>query len=147
MLHPLVRRLRRGSIRSKVRQAIDAGVGVYNGSWDLSVLSKEEEGTLLSDWILEWCHESLARMRKPYGLDYVTLVLAVVGPDNEEVATLGFGVLRSQDFYGDGDVIARLREVIGRWHKEGILTSLRAFKLSAVLFSWGDLARELLLAG
>ena len=146
MLQPLVRRLRRGTIRSKVRQAIDAGVGVYNGSWDLPVLSEEGEGAL-PDRILEWCHESLARMRKPYGLDYVTLVLAVVGSENQEVATLGFGVLRPQDFYGEGDVTARLREVIGRWHEEGILTSLQAFKLSAVLFSWGDLARELLLAG
>jgi hypothetical protein len=146
MLQPLVRRMRRGSIRSKVRQAIDTGVGVYNGSWDLSVLPEEGEGAL-SDQVLKWCHESLARMRKPYGLDYVTLVLAVVGPENQEVATLGFGVLRPQDLYGDGDVTARLREIIGRWYEEGVLTSLQAFKLSAVLFSWGDLARELLLAG
>ena len=146
MLQPLVRRLRRASIRSKVRQAIDAGVGVYNGRWDLPVPREEGAGTL-SDRVLEWCHESLARMRKPYGLDYVTLVLAVVGPENQEVATLGFGVLRPQDFYGNGDVAARLREVIGHWNEEGILTSLQAFKLSAVLFSWGDLARELLLAG
>jgi len=146
MLQPLVRRLRRGSIRSKVRQAIDAGVGVYNGSWDLTVLPEDGEGAL-SDRILGWCHESLARMRKPYGLDYVTLVLAVVGHENQEIATLGFGVLRPQDFYGDGEVTARLREVIGHWHEEGVLTSLRAFKVSAVLFSWGDLARELLLTG
>ena len=146
MLQPLVRRLRQGSIRSKVRQAIDAGVGVYNGSWNLSVPPEEGEGAL-SDRILERCRESLARMRKPYGLDYVTLVLAVVGPENQEVATLGFGVLRPQDFYGDGDVTARRREVIGRWYEEGVLISLQAFKLSAVLFSWGDLARELLLTG
>ena len=146
MLQPLVHRLRRASIRSKVRQAIDAGVGVYNGSWDLSALPEEGVATL-SDRILEWCHEALARMRKPYGLDYVTLVLAVVGPENQEIATLGFGVLQPQDFYGDGDVTARLREVVGRWNEEGILTALQALKLSAVLFSWGDLARELLLAG
>jgi len=146
MLQPLVRRLRQGSIRSKVRQAIDAGVGVYNGNWDLPT-QIELGSPALSERILEWCHESLARMRKPYGLDYVTLVLAVVGPENQEVATLGFGVLRSQDFYGDGDVTARLREVMDRWYEEGVLTSFRSFKLSAVLFSWGDLARELLLAG
>jgi hypothetical protein len=146
MLQPLVRRLRRGGIHSRVRQAIDAGVGVYNGSWDLPVLSEKGERPL-SDRILEWCHESLACMRRPYGLDYVTLVLAVLGPENQEIATLGFGVLRPQDFYGEGDLTARLREVIDRWHEEGILTSLQAFKLSAILFSWGDLARELLLTG
>jgi hypothetical protein len=146
MLQPLVRRLRHGSIRSKVRQAIDAGVGVYNGNWDLPT-QVEPGSPALSERVLEWCHESLARMRKPYGLDYVTLVLAVVGPENQEVATLGFGVLRSQDFYGDGDVTARLREVMDRWYEEGVLNSFRSFKLSAVLFSWGDLARELLLAG
>jgi hypothetical protein len=146
VLQPLVSRLRRASIRSKVRQAIDAGVGVYNGSWDLSALPEGGVGTI-SDRILEWCHEALARMRKPYGLDYVTLVLAVVGPENQEIATLGFGVLRPQDFYGDGDVTARLREVMVHWNEEEILTSLQAVKLSAVLFSWGDLARELLLAG
>ena len=146
MLQPLVRRLRRDSIRSKVRQAISAGVGVYNGSWDLSD-RRSEQDELLSDQVLAWCHLSLARMRKPYGLDYVTLVLAVVGPENQEVATLGFGVLRPQDFYGEGDVGARLREVVGHWSSEGILTAPQALKLSAVLFSWGDLTRELLLAG
>jgi hypothetical protein len=146
MLQPLVRRLRRDSIRSKVRQAISAGVGVYNGSWDLSD-RRSEEDDLLSDQVLAWCHESLARMRTPYGLDYVTLVLAIVGPENREVATLGFGVLRPQDFYGDGDVSIRLRDVLDRWSSEGILTSPQALKLSAVLFSWGDLTRELLLAG
>jgi len=52
-------------------------------------------------------------MRKPYGLDYVTLVLAVVGPESEEVATLGLGVLRPQDFHGDSHMTARLREIIG----------------------------------
>ena len=146
MLQPLVRRLRRDSIRSKVRQAISAGVGVYNGSWDLSDRRSEQDG-LLSDEVLAWCHGSLARMRKPYGLDYVTLVLAIVGPENQEVATLGFGVLRSQDFYGEDDVRARLQEVLGHWSSEGILTAPQAVKLSAVLFSWGDLTRELLLAG
>jgi len=146
MLQPLVRRLRRDSIRSKVRQAISAGVGVYNGSWDLSD-RRSEEDDLLSDQVLAWCHESLARMRTPYGLDYVTLVLAIVGPENREVATLGFGVLRPQDFYGEGDVSVRLRDVLSRWSGEGILTSPQALKLSAVLFSWGDLTRELLLAG
>jgi hypothetical protein len=146
VLQPLVRRLRQASVRSKVREAIDAGVGVYDRSWDLpdSIEGREEA---LSDRILEWCRESLARMRKPYGLDYVTLVLAVVGAENREIATLGFGVLRPQDFYGDADASARLQEVIGRWWREGILVSPQALKLSAVLFSWGDLTRELLLAG
>jgi hypothetical protein len=146
MLQPLVRRLRRDSIRAKVRQAISAGVGVYNGSWDLPDW-RSKQGELLSDQVLAWCHESLARMRKPYGLDYVTLVLAVVGPENQEVATLGFGVLRPQDFYGEGDVSIRLRDVLGRWSSEGVLTAPQSLKLSAVLFSWGDLTRELLLAG
>jgi hypothetical protein len=146
MLQPLVRRLRRDSIRAKVRQAISAGVGVYNGSWNLSDRTPEQ-GELLSDQVLAWCHGSLARMRKPYGLDYVTLVLAVVGPENQEVATLGFGVLRPQDFYGEGDVRARLKEVLGRWDDEDVLAAPQSLKLSAVLFSWGDLTRELLLAG
>lgn len=146
MLQPLVRRLRRDSIRAKVRQAISAGVGVYNGSWDLSERPPRQDEPL-SDQVLAWCHDSLARMRKPYGLDYVTLVLAVVGPENQEVATLGFGVLRSQDLYGDGDARGQVEEVLARWSNEGILTSPQAAKLSAVLFSWGDLTRELLLAG
>lgn len=146
MLQPLVRRLRRDSIRAKVRQAISAGVGVYNGSWDLSD-RRSQQDELLPAQVLAWCHGSLARMRKPYGLDYVSLVLAVVGPENQEVATLGFGVLRPQDFYGEGEVKARLQEVLSLWSGEGILTAPQSLKLSAVLFSWGDLTRELLLAG
>jgi hypothetical protein len=146
MLQSLVRRLRRNSIRTKVRRAIDAGVGVYTSSWELPALPQEGEETL-PHRILEWCREALARMRKPYGLDYVTLVLAVVGSDNREVTTIGLGVLRPQDFYGDGDVAVRLRQVIEGWADEGVLASHQARKLSAILFSWGDLTRELLLAG
>ncbi len=146
MLRALVRRLRRAGIRSRLRRAADAGVGIYSGRWDLSS-SSETSATTLSDRILEWCHESLGCMRKPYGLDCVTLALAVFGPGNREIAAQDLGVLRPQDFYADGDVAVRLRELIGLWSEEGALASPEPRKLSALLFSWGDLVREMLPAG
>ena len=110
MLQPLVRRLRRGSIRSKVRQAIDAGVGVYNGSWDLPVLpGKEKAASRTGSWSGAMSPWRVCVSRTAWS--HVTLVLAVVGPENQEVVTLGFGVLRPQDFYGEGDVTARPGEV------------------------------------
>ncbi len=133
-------------MESKVREAIEAGVGQYNTHW---VLGKEggagvqakEAGSV----VLDWCRETMGQMRRPYGLDYVTLALAIVGPDSEELVRSSLGVLRPSDFYNDGPASLRLEALIDQWRALGHFRSSRC--LSAVMFSWGDLTRELLLAG
>jgi hypothetical protein len=145
MLGPLIRRFRQGSMKSKVREAIEEGVGLYDIHWELG---SKADGALqaeaASTAVLDWCRETMGQMRRPYGLDYVTLALAVLGPDNEELARASFGVLRPSDFYNDGPAPKRLQELLSQWRSEGHLRSSQS--LSAVMFSWGDLTRELLIA-
>lgn len=131
---------------SKVREAIEAGIGLYHSHWGLENdgdggLSPEEASRV----ILNWCCETMGQMRRPYGLDYVTFALALLGPQNEEIARASFGVLRPSDFYNDGPAPMRLEDVVDQWRSQGCFRS--ASSLSAVIFSWGDITRELLLAG
>ena len=146
MLQPLIRRLRRGAMDSKVREAIEAGIGLYHSHWGLgndgdAGLTPEKA----SQVILDWCRETMGQMRRPYGLDYVTFAIAILGPQNEEIARASFGVLRPSDFYNDGPAPMRLEDVIDQWRSQACFRE--ASSLSAVMFSWGDITRELLLAG
>jgi hypothetical protein len=131
---------------SRVREALEAGIGLYHNHWELqeedgSGLRPEEAGATA----LAWCRQTMARMRRPYGLDYVTLALALLDRDNQEVARMSFGVLRPGDFYNEGAAVERIEEAVGVWRREGLFQP--ASYLSAVMFSWGDITRELLLTG
>jgi len=131
---------------SKVREAIESGIGLYHSHWGLgdggdAGLSPEEA----SPAILSWCRETMGQMRRPYGLDYVTFAVAIMGPESEEIARASFGVLRPGDFYEDGPAGMRLEAVMDQWRSQECFDS--ASSLSAVVFSWGDITRELLLAG
>jgi len=146
ILSSLMRRFRQGSAESKVRDAVESGVGVYHTCWELggepaTALQPDE----LDSIILEWCRTTIGQMRRPYGLDYVTLALGMVGGESEENVRFSFGVLRPSDFYADGPVPARLVQLMEEWQEKRCFDSSR--QLSAVMFSWGDLTRELLLAG
>jgi len=146
ILGSLIRRLKKGSAESKVRDAVESGVGVYHTCWELggepaTALRPDE----LDSIILEWCRSTMAQMRRPYGLDYVTLALGMVGGESEEVVRFSFGVLRPSDFYAEGLVPEKLVELMQEWQTAGHFAASRW--LSAVMFSWGDLTRELLLAG
>lgn len=134
-------------MRSQVRDAINAGVGVYNRSWELADPVPEDfAAEALAVEILGWCRETAANMRRPYGLDYMTMAISIIGPEDGEVATANFGVLRPQDFYG-GAAEREVSEIVVRWDSEGLLRSPQSRELAVVVFSWGDLTRELLVAG
>lgn len=144
MLDSLIRRLRHGSSESKVREAVEAGVGVYHTCWELggdpaTALRPEDFDSV----VLEWTRSTMAQMRRPYGLDYVTLALALMGSENQEMVRFSFGVLRPTDFYEDGPVPQGLTQLMQEWQAESWFDCSRW--LSVVMFSWGDLTRELLL--
>jgi hypothetical protein len=146
MLGSLIRRFRQGSSESKVRDAVEAGVGVYHTCWELggdpaTALRAEDFDSV----VLEWGRGTMAQMRRPYGLDYVTLALALMGSENQEMVRFSFGVLRPADFYEDGPVPQGLAQLMREWQAEGWFDC--SHWLSVVMFSWGDLTRELLLVG
>jgi hypothetical protein len=77
-------------------------------------------------------------------MDYVTLGLAVLGPDNRIISSVSLGVLRPIDFYAQGAAETQIAGTLQQWASAGVPEGAR---LSAVLFSWGDLTRELLPTG
>ncbi len=129
-----------------MREAVEAGVGVYHTCWELGGDVATAVGPDdLDSMVVEWARGVMAEMRRPYGLDYVTLALALVGSESHETARFSFGVLRPTDFYEDGPVPATLKRLMLEWQAEGWFGDSQW--LSAVMFSWGDLTRELLLVG
>ena len=147
MSNPLSRVLQRQSLRGNVRRALESGVGLYHASWDIEAAMTASTSSDLAEELTAWCRDILGQMHRPYGLDYVTLALAVLGEKQGQVASTNYGVLRPQDFYGQGPAATQIHTTLSNWTDTEIFARSRGGRLSAVLFSWGDLTRELLLTG
>ncbi len=147
MTNPLQRLLRRRALRQEVRRALSSGVGLYHSTWRIERSKGSDASAHFTSDLVAWCRDTLTGMRRPYGLDHVTLAVSVLGEDGRQIATASYGVLRPSDFYGSGSAEARIRDTLSRWSDDNVFVGSRSERLSAVLFSWGDLARELLPAG
>jgi len=145
--NPLSRVLQRQSLSGNVRRALESGVGLYYASWDIEAAMTASTSSDLAEELTAWCRDILGQMHRPYGLDYVTLALAVLGEKQGHVASTNYGVLRPQDFYGHGPAPTQIHTTLSNWTATEIFARSRGGRLSAVLFSWGDLTRELLLTG
>lgn len=142
MANPLARLLRRDSLRDQVRRAVESGVGLYHTTWRLDRDQPPPEA--FAGELIGWCREMFSRIQRPYGMDYVTLALAVLGQDNRIIASVSLGVLRPIEFYAQGAAETQIAATLQQWTLADVPEGAR---LSAVLFSWGDLTRELLPAG
>lgn len=142
MANPLARLLRRDTLRDHVRRAVESGVGVYHTTWRFD--DAAHPPAALANELVTWCREMLSRTQRPYGMDYVTLALALLAGDNRIVASVNLGVLRPIDFYGEGPAPRLISETLRKWAQG---QPQEGGRLSAVLFSWGDLTSELLAAG
>jgi hypothetical protein len=140
MTNAITRLLQRRSLRYAVHQALESGVGLYHTTWRLEQGASEAIGNEL----IAWCRQVLGTMHRPYGVDSVSLALAAVAEGNRPLASANFAVLQPGDFYG-GAIETEAREALRRWSDERIFER-PAVRLSVVLFSWGDLTQELLLA-
>lgn len=147
MSNPINRLFQRQSLRTDIRRALDSGVGVYRTTWQLHSLNRTGTDETLSGNVIGWCRNALSQTRRPYGLDYVTLALASVDVDGTRIASASFPSLRPRDFYGRGRAESEIKEILHGWAQSHALPTRPGGCLSAVLFSWGDLTRDLLLAG
>jgi hypothetical protein len=129
--HPFATLLKRRSFRADVRRALEGGIGLYHTTWRVDRNAGELAGE-----VVDWCRQMLGQMRRPYGLDYVTLAIALLDAEGERTASITYDAFRPVDFYDDRNVEAQVHETLRSWPA--------AERLSAVLFSWGDLTRELL---
>lgn len=138
VVNPVTHLLEKRALHQAVGSALQSGVGFYKRSWPVAGHNDQE----LGDELLDWCRITLGEMHRPYGVDSVSLALLVHAKEKRPVATAQFSVLRPVDFYRDGAAEVDAREVLQTWYGEGIL-SRRGVRLSALLFSWGDLAQDL----
>jgi hypothetical protein len=139
--NPISQLLQRRALHQAVRRAIDSGVGLYRMSWPAGDLG----GVNLADDVLAWCRDVLSTMHRPYGVDSVSLALVAHDQHQQPLASSQFAMLQPMDFYGMGPAEAEARGKLQSWLREGIF-SHSGVRLSAVLFSWGDLTQELVLA-
>ena len=142
MHDPINRLLQRRALHRAVRRAIDSGVGLYRKSWSAGDLRADD----LSENVLAWCRDVLSTMHRPYGVDSVSLALVAHDGQERPLASARFSVLHPIDFYAMGQAESEGRRNLHTWFDEGIF-SRDGVRLSAVLFSWGDLTQELVLAG
>lgn len=142
MSNPIDRLLQRHRLHGAVRQALESGTGLYHTTWRAGGASSDE----VTAQLVAWCRESLSKMRRPCGVDNVSLAVCVIDVNNRQVASTYYALLRPADFYGAGPVESDARAVLRGWEEEGAL-SREGARISTVLFSWGDLTQELLLAG
>lgn len=140
----LIRRLfRQRSLNSDVRRALEAGVGLYQASWRIEPEARAET---IAEQLLDWCRNTAGEMRRPYGLDHMSLAITCLTGDGSEAARANLGVLRPGDLYGTGGAASSLQTALNIWADQGVFENGDALTLSAVLYSWGDLTRELFLA-
>ena len=147
MSNPISRLVERRSLQADVRRALTSGVGLYHTTWPFQNSAAAVANEELAPELVGWCREVLGGMRRPYGLDYVTLAVALLREGEGQVASVNYGVLRPSDFYNPSFVEERVEETLRSWTNDQLIAGAGAGSLSAVLFSWGDLTRELLLAG
>ena len=147
MSNPISRLVERRSLQADVRRALMSGVGLYHATWPIQTSPAAATSEELIAQLVGWCKEVLGGTRRPYGLDYVTLAVALLREGEGQVASVNYGVLRPGDFYNQSFVEERIRKTLCSWTNDQLITGAGAGSLSAVLFSWGDLTRELLLAG
>ena len=141
MSNAIVRLLERRTLRDAVQRAMASGIGLYRTTLDLGGGGADA----LAAEVLAWCREALSHMHRPYGVDSVSFAFSMVGSGGRQLASGRLAILRPGDFYGAGVVEVEIRGILERWTR-GRLLAQEGARLSVVLFSWGDLTRELLLA-
>ena len=133
---------RSSALRRRISELIDAGVGLYSNFWEIDGTTLDAD--TLSTQILEWCRGCLVRMRRPHGLSFISMALAISGENSEPVDSVPFSGILPGDFYGDGEVEQRIRKTIAGWKDSGVLGQGSDLRIRAVMFSWGDLTYGLL---
>jgi len=127
---------RRNASRQRVERLIREGVGLNEASW---TLAGGEVTADLHEGIVAWVRESMAAMRRPYGIDQVAVALACRDDDGQVVCSNSLGVVRPSAFYGsEGD--DRIAAFLG--DLDAVPAGKRREVVGALL-SLGDLAYEL----
>jgi hypothetical protein len=114
------------------------GRNTYRSDWHFGI---EAEARLISGSLLAWCRDTVACCRRPFGIDYFDLAIAIVDKQGARRDELSLNELRPGVLYDAASLEDKLVEYIERRRRafgEG------AIHISTALFSWGDAAHEAL---
>lgn len=131
------RRLRRAA-----RQMLTArreGLGLFLEEWQISAetLATGEDGGA-AEAILDWCRQTIAHCRRPWGIDHFDLTLAR-SAGSAPVQTVRFRELRPIDLYAGSTLLGQLTAFLSGGDPASE-AGAGAVKLAGALFSWGDAA-------
>lgn len=132
-------------VASRLSAARRAGRGVYVGEWRFEA---EAVGDVeaLREPVLAWCRETLARCRRPWGIDYFDLALSWSSTGARGPRSIRFPELRPAVLYDGGlaeHIAAFLSEMFAGAAADASGRST-GFNLAAGLFSWGEAAHAAL---
>jgi hypothetical protein len=142
VLFRMLNRFRTDPLRTQVEDSIAAGTGLRKGEWMLPAGGSDPEQLHeIAETIVSWCREQMSGTRKPYGVDQLTLAVACAVPAGTPIASATFGVFRPIDFHGEDGIASRVVAFVDGLAEQTDAPS-SPLRLAAVLFSWGDVARD-----
>lgn len=141
LLSRLVRRFRRDRLRAEVEASLKRGTGLRKEEWLLHTPMASGSLERTAGEVIDWCQEKIGETRRPYGVDQMALAIACAEPGGDPIASKTFGVFRPVDFYREGGISENVEEFFREFH-ETELNERGAIRFAAVLFSWGDVARD-----
>ncbi|MEX0782747.1 MAG: hypothetical protein WD557_08860 [Dehalococcoidia bacterium] len=125
------RSFRRWRVARAIRAAREQGHGLYFTEWQSSPASAE---TLARD-VTQWCRDTVARCRRPNGIDHFDLTLTFHSTGGPRTQRLAF--LRPGQLYDESVVPAALSAALAAFAVGDPETTVR---VAAALLSWGDVA-------
>jgi hypothetical protein len=125
--------------RRLVRQmtrARERGCGVYVVEWT-GPAATGHDFEQLAEKALDWCRQTVARCRRPWGVDYFDLAVSCARDRDDEPRTQRLAELRPSDLYGEGDLASRLVGFLSSFSGDDQDQS-DVVRVCVGLFSWGD---------
>lgn len=126
------RAFRRWRVARAIHRARRQGHGLYSAEFQWAA---ESVASVPAD-ITQWCRDTLARCRRPLGIDHFDLTLTVSGaagrPQTHRLAFLRPSQLY-EDAAGPGSLAAALGSLV-------LASETGTVEVVAALLSWGDIA-------
>jgi hypothetical protein len=127
----LKRSFRRWRVARAIHAAREKGHGLYFTEWQSSPASAE----VLAHDVTQWCRETVARCRRPNGIDHFDLTLTIHSSGGPRTQRMAF--LRPGQLYDETVVPAALTAALASLALGEPESTVR---VAAALLSWGDVA-------
>jgi hypothetical protein len=113
------------------------GRHLYVRDWHVGVDLSPAEAV---EAMLQWCRETLANCRRPFGIDYFDLFLALSTAGDRRARSVEMEKLRIADLYEESFA----EKLLGHFRPRDSDEGPHGLRVSLAIFSWGDAAHEAL---